>query len=94
MLPKIGRLQQNGKEEAFRTNAAFSKPEIYEALEECGEKFDEPARRRSPGTRCCGTATASAGKAQCQAIGGIEKLSLPSGQLEYGQKSDGQDGTP
>ena len=36
LLPKIERQQQNGKEVAFRDNAAFAKPEIYAALEERG----------------------------------------------------------
>ena len=35
LLPEIERQQNNGKEVAFRGDAAFAKPEIYEALEEC-----------------------------------------------------------
>ncbi len=34
MLPEIERQQQRGKEAVFRADAAFAKPEIYEALEE------------------------------------------------------------
>ena len=33
LLPEIGRKQERGKEVAFRADAAFAKPEIYEALE-------------------------------------------------------------
>ena len=33
MLPEIARQQEQGKEVVFRADAAFAKPEIYEALE-------------------------------------------------------------
>ena len=36
LLPEIERQQRMGKEVAFRADAAFAKPEIYEALEERG----------------------------------------------------------
>jgi len=35
LLPEIERQQAEGKQVAFRADAAFAKPEIYEALEEC-----------------------------------------------------------
>jgi hypothetical protein len=38
-LPEIERQQAEGKEVAFRADAAFAKPEIYEALEELGVKY-------------------------------------------------------
>jgi hypothetical protein len=38
LLPEIERQQKLGKEEVFRAEAAFAKPEIYEALEERGMK--------------------------------------------------------
>jgi hypothetical protein len=38
-LPEIERQQRLGKEIAFRADAAFAKPEIYEALEERGVKY-------------------------------------------------------
>jgi len=38
LLPAIGRQAQNGKKVAFRADAAFAKPEIYEALEARGVK--------------------------------------------------------
>ena len=38
-LPEIERQQRMGKEVAFRADAAFAKPEIYEALEERGVKY-------------------------------------------------------
>jgi Transposase DDE domain group 1 len=39
LLPEIERQQQMGKEIAFRADAAFAKPEVYEALEERGVKY-------------------------------------------------------
>ena len=38
-MPEIERQQRRGKEVAFRTDAAFAKPEIYEALKERGVKY-------------------------------------------------------
>jgi len=35
LLPEIEGQQAEGKEVSFRADAAFAKPEIYEALEEC-----------------------------------------------------------
>ena len=39
LLPEIERQQRLGKEVAFRADAAFAKPEIYEALESRGVKY-------------------------------------------------------
>jgi len=39
LLPEIERQQRMGKEVTFRADAAFAKPEIYEALEERGVKY-------------------------------------------------------
>jgi len=39
LLPEIERQQRLGKEVVFRADAAFAKPEIYEALEESGVKY-------------------------------------------------------
>jgi len=39
LLPEIERQQKLGKEVAFRADAAFAKPEIYEALEKRGVKY-------------------------------------------------------
>lgn len=39
LLPEIERQQAEGKEVAFRADAAFAKPEIYEAMEERGVKY-------------------------------------------------------
>ncbi len=39
LLPEIGRQQKLDKEVVFRADAAFAKPEVYEALEERGVKY-------------------------------------------------------
>jgi hypothetical protein len=39
LLPEIERQQSLGKAVVFRADAAFAKPEIYEALEERGLKY-------------------------------------------------------
>ncbi len=39
LLPEIERQQNQGKEVVFRADAAFPKPELYEALEERGVKY-------------------------------------------------------
>jgi hypothetical protein len=39
LLPEIERQQKLGKEVVFRADAAFAKPEIYEAMEERGVKY-------------------------------------------------------
>ena len=39
LLPEIERQQRMRKEVVFRADAAFAKPEIYEALEERGVKY-------------------------------------------------------
>jgi Transposase DDE domain group 1 len=39
LLPEIKRQQALGKEVVFRADAAFAKPELYEALEERGVKY-------------------------------------------------------
>ena len=39
LLPEIERQQKNGKEVVVRADAAFAKPEIYEALEQWGVNY-------------------------------------------------------
>jgi hypothetical protein len=39
LLPEVERQQRQGKEVAFRADAAFAKPELYEALEERDVKY-------------------------------------------------------
>ena len=39
LLPEMERQPQNGKEVTFRADAAYAKPDIYEALEERGVNY-------------------------------------------------------
>ena len=39
LLPEIDRQQAQGKEVAFRGDAAFAKPEVYESVEEWKAKY-------------------------------------------------------
>ena len=39
LLPEVERQQELGNELVFRADAAFAKPEIYEALEERGVEY-------------------------------------------------------
>ena len=52
LLPEIERQQKLKKEVVFWADAAFAKPEIYEALEERGVKY---AIRFQPTTAWCET---------------------------------------
>ena len=38
-MPEVERLQAEGKRVAFRADAAFTKPEIYQALEQRGVQY-------------------------------------------------------
>ena len=56
LLPEIERQQKLGKEVVFRADAAFAKPEIYDALEERDVKYairiPAPRPRRTRCPRC------------------------------------------
>jgi hypothetical protein len=94
LLPEIERQQGMGKEVVFRADAAFAKPEIYEAMEERGEVCDSDSRERQPGARHRGTADAPGGAAQSQTDRVVQGLSLPSRQLEDRTTSSGEGGIP
>jgi hypothetical protein len=49
LLPEIERQRKRGEEVVFRADAAFAKPEIYEALEERGV-CDPSSREQQPGS--------------------------------------------
>ena len=76
LLPEIERQQGRGKEVAFRADAAFAKPEIYEALETRGVKY--------------AIRIAASGKTESQAGGQIQELPLPSGELEDSAAGGGE----
>src|SRR5271169_2886546 len=95
LLPEIERQQHQGKEVVFRADAAFAKPELYEALEERKVKYTIrlPAKRQS-GAQGCAVAEAASGKAELQAGGSVPELLLSSGQLGERPASSGEGGVP
>jgi len=95
LLPEIERQQKLGKDVVFRADAAFTKPEIYEALEKRGSEVRHPdTGQRELGPGYCRVADATRGKTEPQASGLVQGLSLPSGQLEDGAAGGGEGGVP
>ena len=95
LLPEIDRQQAQGKEVAFRGDAAFAKPELYEALEAAaGEVRDPPSGQRQPGAQGCAVVKPPGGKAQLQAGGALQELSLPGSELDQGTAGGGEGGVP
>ena len=89
LLPEIERQQKLGKEVVFRADAAFAKPEIYEALEERGVKYairTPPTRTWSGILRSC-----SRGPWEGRAT---SPRSGTRGELEDGVPRGGQGGVP
>ena len=63
LLPEIERQQKLGKEVVFRADAAFAKPEIYEALEDARCEVRHPhSGKRQLGAGHRGVADAASGK--------------------------------
>ena len=95
LLPEIERQQELGKEVVFRADAAFAKPEIYDALEERDVKYAIriPANDSlERGHR--GVVDAASGATEPQAGGLVQELSLPGSQLEKGAAGGGEGGVP
>ena len=95
MLPEIERQQELGKEVAFRADAAFAKPEIYEALEERGVKY----AIRIPSQRQIGAGhrrvvDPTNGPPNTQAGDLVQEVSLPGGELEDGAARGGEGEVP
>ena len=85
------RQQKQGKEVVSRADAAFARPEIYEALEKRGVKY----AIRIPANDSLERDIAellTRRKAQPQAGGVVQELSLPSGELEDGAAGGGKGG--
>ena len=93
LLPEIERQQRWGKEVVFRADAAFAKPEIYEALEEQGVKHAVRIPANEPGTGHRRTATTPGEKAESEAAGGVQGIPVPGGELEDGTPSGREGGT-
>ncbi len=94
LLPEIERQQELGKEVVFRADAAFAKPEIYEAMEDLGVKY---AIRLPANDNLLGDIeellTRPAGRpSQTHRV--VQGLSLSGCQLENGKTGRGEGGVP
>ena len=95
LMPEIERQQKLGKEVWFRADAAFAKPDIYEALEERGAKY----AIRIPANDCLmrdieELLTRPVGSSGSQASCVVQGLSLSGSQLEDGTEGSCQGGVP
>ena len=77
LLPEIERQQAAGKQVAFRGDAAFAKPEVYEASEERGVQYAIriPANK-SLELEIEDNLVSAAGKALPEALGALQEFSL------------------
>jgi hypothetical protein len=95
LLPEIERQQKLGKKVVFRADAAFAKPEIYEAHGEAWSQVrDSHPCQRQPGAGHRGIVDPSSGKTEPQAGGLVQGRSLPGGELEDGASGSGEGGVP
>ena len=82
LLPEIERQQAEGKRVTFRADAAFAKPEIYEALEERGVGIRDPhPGQQEPGAGDRRHFVSSARETQPQTLGALQEFPLSGGEL-------------
>ena len=86
LLPEIERQQAAGKQVAFRGDAAFAKPEVYEASEERGVQY----AIRIPANKSLELEIEDIlfrppGKALPEALGALQEFSLSGGELVAGE---------
>jgi len=95
LLPEIERQQRLGREVVFRADAAFAKPELYEALEERDVKYAIrlPANDNFAAEHCGVVGTAS-DTAEPQAGGSVQEFSLSGSELEDRAASGGEGRAP
>ncbi len=91
LLPEIERQQKLGKEVVFRADAAFAKPETYEAPEERGVKY---AIRLPANDSLERDIAELLTRPELQAGGLVQELSVPGRELEDGAPRGGQGGIP
>ena len=95
LLPEIERQQRQGKEVVFRADAAFAKPELYEALEERDVKYAiRLPGQRQPAAEHYGVADPASGTTQLRTGGQVQELSLPGGELDDGAPRGGEGRVP
>ena len=92
LLPEIERQQKAGKEVVFRADAAFAKPEIYEALEERGVKYAIRIPSNDSLERDIAELLTAGGQTELQAGGLVQGLPAPGGELEDSAPGGGQGG--
>ena len=86
LLPEIERQQAAGKQVAFRGDAAFAKPEVYEASEERGVQYAHShSGQQEPGVGDRRHLVSAAGKALPEALGALQEFSLSGGELVEGE---------
>ena len=95
LLPEIERQQKLGKEVWFRADAAFAKPDLYEALEERGAKY----AIRIPANDClmrdiAELLTRPVGRPAYKPVVWYKSFSLPGSQLDDGAPCGCQGGVP
>ena len=95
LLPEIERQQRLGKEVVFRADAAFAKPEIYEAMEQRGVKYAIRIPANDSLERdIAELLTRPVGRPEPQAAGTVQELPVPSGELEDGAAGGREGGVP
>ena len=85
LLPEVERQQKQGQDVFVRADAAFAKPEIYEALEKRGREVRHPhPLQRHPGAGGRGIIDTVRREPQPHTGGLVQKLPVSSGQLDDG----------
>jgi Transposase DDE domain group 1 len=95
LLPEIERQQAQGKEVTFRGDAAFAKPELYEALEERDVQYAIrlPANDNLQ-RNITELLTRASGTAELQAGGAVQEFSLSGGELDDSPAGGGEGQVP
>ena len=95
LLPEIDRQQAAGTRVAFRADAAFAKPEIYDALEQRGVDYAIPhAGEQELGAGNRRRPLSSAGAAELQALGALQEFPLSGKELDHAQTNRCQGRAP
>ena len=95
LLPEIERQQRLGKVVVFRADAAFAKPELYEALEERQVKYviRLPANDNLE-RKVAQLLTRPVGRPSYKPVVRYRSFLLPGGQLEESTAGGGEGGVP
>ena len=95
LLPEIERQQAAGKQVAFRGDAAFAKPEVYEALGGTRSTVRHShSGQQEPGVGDRRHLVSAAGKALPEALGALQEFSLSGGELVPTSAHRGQGRAP